>query len=319
MGLAYLYFSWSDLSNIAFDVNYALFKNTDGNLMYPNPSSKFVHGTDHVVLFEFLGRILGKALYENITIQPQFAHLFLSFLRGDHTYLHLLTDLSTIDPQLYGNLMFLKSYDGDVSDLCLTFTVADDDFGVSEVPLVANGENIEVTNENKRRYVYLVAKHHVSDRIKEQSDAFCKGLWDVIERPWLRLFNEPELQVLISGASDGKIDVSDMKSNTRYTGGYTMVDRNIIRFWSVVNTFTPKNQADLLRFVTSCERPPPLGFASMNPPFTIQRVGIMTDAEKLPTASTCFNTLKLPTYSSEKVLREKLMYAIESGAGFELT
>lgn len=287
--------------------------------MYPNPSSKFVHGTDHVVLFEFLGRILGKALYENITIQPQFAHLFLSFLRGDHTYLHLLTDLGTIDPQLYGNLMFLKSYDGDVSDLCLTFTVANDDFGVSEVPLVANGENIEVTNENKRRYVYLVAKHHVSDRIKEQSDAFCKGLWDVIERPWLRLFNEPELQVLISGSSDGKIDVYDMKSNTRYTGGYTIFDRNIVRFWSVLNTFTPKNQADLLRFVTSCERPPPLGFASMNPPFTIQRVGIMTDAEKLPTASTCFNTLKLPTYSSEKVLREKLMYAIESGAGFELT
>ncbi|KAL3776550.1 hypothetical protein ACHAW5_008712 [Stephanodiscus triporus] len=146
---------------------------------------------------------------------------------GDHSYLHLLTDLSTIDPQLYGNLMFLKTYDGDVSDLCLTFTVANDDFGVSEVPLIANGADIEVTNENKRRYIYLVAKHHVSDRIKEQSDAFTRGLWDVIERPWLRLFNEPELQVLISGASDGKIDVSDMKSNTRYTGGYTMLDRNI--------------------------------------------------------------------------------------------
>lgn len=122
-------------------------------------------------------------------------------------------------------------------------------------------------------------------------------LWEVIDRSWLRLFNEPELQVLISGASDGKIDVSDMKSNARYTGGYSMVDRNIIRFWSCVSSFTPKQQADLLRFVTSCERPPPLGFASMNPPFTIQRVGIMRDGEKLPTASTCFNTLKLPTYS----------------------
>lgn len=203
-----------------------------------------------------------------------------------------------------------------MSDLCLTFTVANDDFGVSEVELIANGADIEVTKENKRRYIYLVAKHHVSDRIKEQSDAFTRGLWDVIERPWLRLFNEPELQVLISGASDGKIDVPDMKSNTRYTGGYTMLDRNIVRFWSVVSSFSPKNQADLLRFVTSCERPPPLGFASMNPPFTIQRVGI---SEKLPTASTCFNTLKLPTYSSEKVLREKLIYAIGSNAGFELT
>ena len=53
------------------------------------------------------------------------------------------------------------------------FTVANDDFGVSKVPLIADGANIEVTNEKKCRYVYLVAKHHVSDRIKEQSDSFC--------------------------------------------------------------------------------------------------------------------------------------------------
>ena len=49
--------------------------------------------------------------------------------------------------------MFLKTYTGDVSDLCLTFTVANDDFGVNEVPLIANGANVEVTNENKRRYI----------------------------------------------------------------------------------------------------------------------------------------------------------------------
>jgi len=125
--------------------------------------------------------------------------------------------------------------------------------------------------------------------------------------------------VLISGPSDGKIDVADMKANTRYTGGYSSFDRNMNRFWSVVSSFDTKLQADLLRFVTSCERPPPLGFASMNPPFTVQRVGIMRDGEKLPSASTCFNILKLPTYSSEKVLRERLLYAIQSGAGFELS
>eukprot|EP00956_Cyclotella_meneghiniana_P027192 scaffold60450_cov51-Cyclotella_meneghiniana.AAC.1 len=267
---------WTDLSNIAFDPNYALFRVTE----------------------------------------------------GDHQYLHLLTDLSTIDPQLYNNLMFLKTYDGDVSDLCLTFTVANDDFGVSEEPLIANGANVEYETELMPHLsehllhistIDLVAKHHVCDRIKEQSDAFTRGLWEVIDRNWLRIFNEPELQVLISGPSDGKIDVADMKSNARYTGGYSMVDRNIIRFWSAVSSFTPKQQADLLRFVTSCERPPPLGFASMNPPFTIQRVGIMRDGEKLPTASTCFNTLKLPTYSSEKVMKERLLYAIQAGAGFELT
>jgi ubiquitin-protein ligase E3 C len=57
----------------------------------------------------------------------------------------------------------------------------------------------------------------------------------------------------------------------------------------------------------------------MNPHFTIQRVSINRDDEKLPTSSTCFNVLKLPTYSSEKVMKEKLLYSIQSGSGFELT
>jgi ubiquitin-protein ligase E3 C len=108
----------------------------------------------HVVLFEFLGRILGKALYEDITISPQFSHFFLSFLRGDYNYLHMLPDLSSVDKQLYNNLMFLKTYDGDAEDLCLTFSVAVDDFGGNrEIPLIPNGANKEVTNANKQHYI----------------------------------------------------------------------------------------------------------------------------------------------------------------------
>lgn len=313
---------WTDLCAVAFNPNYALFRVTEGagNCMYPNPSSVAAHGSDHITLFEFLGRILGKALYEGITIHPRFAHFFLSFLRGDYNYLHMLPDLSTVDAQLYNNLMFLKNFDGDAQDLCLSFTVTVNDFGgTTEIPLIPNGNNVDVTNSNKHRYIGLVAKYYVVDRVKEQSEAFVRGLWEVIDRSWLRIFNEPELQVLISGASDGEIDVEDMRAHTRYTGGFTGIDRTVMRFWNVMKGFDCKQQGDLLRFVTSCERPPPLGFASMNPPFTIQRVGIMRDGDKLPSASTCFNTLKLPTYSSEKVLRERLLYAIQSGAGFELT
>ena len=40
---------------------------------------------------------------------------------------------------------------------------------------------------------------------------------------------------------------------------------------------------------------------------------------RLPTSSTCMNLLKLPKYTSKKMLREKLLYAIEAAAGFELS
>ena len=173
--------------------------------------------------------------------------------------------------------------------------------------------------EHDHLSVGLVTKYYVVDRVKEQSEAFTQGLWEVIDKSWLHIFNEPELQVLISGASDGKIDMEDMRAHTQYAGGFTSIDRNVTRFWSVFSGMTSKHQANLLRFVTSCERPPPLGFASLTPPFTIQRVGIIRDGDKLPSASTCFNILKLPTYSSEKVMKDRLIYAIESGAGFELS
>jgi hypothetical protein len=121
--------------------------------MYPNPSSRAAHGEDSIVLFEFLGRILGKALYEGITIKPQFAHFFLSFLRG-YNFFHMLPDVSTIDKTLYNNLMFLKTYEGNAEDLCLSFTIANDDFGTNEeIELIPNGANIDVTDTNKHRYI----------------------------------------------------------------------------------------------------------------------------------------------------------------------
>lgn len=174
-------------------------------------------------MFEFLGRILGKALYEGITIKPQFAHFFLSFLRGEYNFLNIVEDLTTLDSTLYNNLMFLvrssllncriscglyfnhlcimiiscdcppyrigssiwyhplvmyaelihffvhtlytnnhltsslptqKTYDGDARDLCLTFTVSTDHFGVNkEIPLIPNGADMEVTNANKHHYI----------------------------------------------------------------------------------------------------------------------------------------------------------------------
>lgn len=57
-------------------------------------------------------------------------------------------------------------------------------------------------------------------------------------------------------------------------------------------------------------------FQELDPPFCIQHAG---SVDRLPTSSTCMNLLKLPEFADEKKLREKLLYAIQSGAGFELS
>jgi len=53
------------------------------------------------------------------------------------------------------------------------------------------------------------------------------------------------------------------------------------------------------------------------PAFCVHHGG--DEADRLPSASTCMNLLKLPEFQDEETLRNKLTYAIESGAGFELS
>lgn len=54
----------------------------------------------------------------------------------------------------------------------------------------------------------------------------------------------------------------------------------------------------------------------------LQMAGSMLDeraTERLPTAATCMNVLKLPPYRTAQQTRDKLLYAIDCGAGFQLS
>ena len=305
---------WTELSTVAFDPNYGLWALTPNtNLMYPSSTSHYIH-TNSFELYEFLGRILGKAMYESIVVQPNFTHFFLQKLLGR---VSTLADLRVLDEELFRNLMFLKTYDGNAADLMLSFSLTEDVFGQQqEIDLIPNGRNIDVTNDNKVSYVYQMANYRLNVKIKRQCDAFLVGLRDVIPVKWLRMFSEREMQWLISG-SDQPIDLTDLRNHSVYVGGYTSISGGIRKFWKVVEKFNPVERRQLLRFVTSCERAPPLGFTALTPPFQIQWVGGAPN--KLPSSSTCFNTLKLPSYGSESVLREKLLMSIQSNAGFDLS
>ena len=181
-----------------------------------------------------------------------------------------MSDLHSLDEELFRNLMFLKTFTGNAEDLMLSFSITENVLGVtSEIDLCPNGSNIDVTSSNKLRYVYQMANYRLNVKIKHQCDAFLRGLRDIIPVDWLRMFSERELQWLISG-SDQPIDLIDLRQHCQYAGGYNGLSGGIRRFWSVVGTFSANEKRQLLRFVTSCERAPPLGFQALHPPFQIQ-------------------------------------------------
>ena len=49
--------------------------------LFPNPAAPVV-AEDYLFHFEFLGRVLGKAVFEDILVEPQFSPVFLNKLLG---------------------------------------------------------------------------------------------------------------------------------------------------------------------------------------------------------------------------------------------
>jgi len=259
---------------------------------------------------------LGKALYENMLVELPLASFFLTKLLSRHSGKVDIHHLESLDPVMYRNLLYLKHYDGDVSELGLDFTVANNVLGETHVEeLKADGINTPVTKMNRIKYIHLMADYKLNRQIQAQCEAFRLGLSNLINLEWLHMFDAKELQVLISGASV-PVDLQDLKTHTTYSGGYT-IDHPVIKsFWKIVENMTDRQRKQLLKFVTSCSRPPLLGFKELYPAFCIQNAG---SEDRLPTASTCMNLLKLPEFHDENILRTKLLYAIESCSGFELS
>ncbi|KAH8403751.1 hypothetical protein KR215_002236 [Drosophila sulfurigaster] len=304
----------SELIKTAFDPNRGFFMVTTDNKLYPNPNVADLFG-DFEKHYYFIGRIVGKAIYENLLVELPLAEFFLTKLAGKYSDVDI-HQLASLDPELYRNLLYLKDYTGDVSELNLDFTVASSSFGQTQiVELKPQGQSTPVTNSNRIEYLQLIANYKLNVQIKSHCKAFRKGLSNVLPIEWLYMFSNKELQILISGA-EIPIDLEDLKKHCKYGGEYTPEHPSIVAFWTAVEGFDDLQRRQLLKFVTSCSRPPLLGFKDLDPPFFIQNAG---DMERLPTASTCTNLLKLPPFNSVDQMREKLLYAIQSGVGFELS
>ncbi|CAF1511697.1 unnamed protein product, partial [Adineta steineri] len=182
------------------------------------------------------------------------------------------------------------------------------------IELKPNGRNIAVTDENRIEYIHLVANYKLNKQITEQVFKFRQGLGDVINLEWLRMFDANELRILISGAP-GEIDVNDWRNHSQYRAPYNKEHPVIQAFWRCVHEFPDEQKRKLLKFTTSCSRPPLFGFKELYPEFCIQSAG--SEIDRLPTSNTCINLLKLPEYNDENMLKEKLLYAIQAAAGFE--
>ncbi|KAI9777319.1 MAG: hypothetical protein M1839_008927 [Geoglossum umbratile] len=301
------------LSRQMFNPDYALFTPvaSDRTTFHPNRLSGV--NTEHLSFFKFIGRIIGKALYEGRVLDCHFSRAVYKRILGKPVS---IKDMETLDLDYYKSLVWML--ENDIADIITeTFSVDTDAFGESQtINLIPNGSNIPVTEENKHEYVRLVVEYRLTGSVQEQLEHFLKGFHDIVPAELISIFDEQELELLISGLPD--VDVDDWKNNTEYHN-YSASSPQIQWFWRAVRSFDKEERAKLLQFVTGTSKVPLNGFKELEGMNGFSRFNIHRDygnKDRLPSSHTCFNQLDLPEYESYESLRQLLYTAITAGSEY---
>ena len=160
------------LSRQMFNPDYALFipVASDRTTFHPNKLSEV--NEEHLMFFKFIGRIIGKALYEGRALDCHFSRAVYKRILGKTVS---IKDMETLDLDYYKSLLWML--ENDITEIITeTFSVETDDFGVTEVvDLTENGRNIPVTEENKHEYVQLVVEYRLTGSVQAQLEMFLQG------------------------------------------------------------------------------------------------------------------------------------------------
>ncbi|KAH0589501.1 hypothetical protein H2248_005243 [Termitomyces sp. 'cryptogamus'] len=301
------------LARQMFDPNNALFQPCAADKLTYQPNKNSWVNPEHLSFFKFVGRVIGKAIYDGRLLDAYFARsLYRQLLGKPVDY----KDVEWVDPEYYNSLCWILENDPTVLDL--TFSVEADEFGINRiVPLKGGGESISVTQENKREFVQLSAQYRLYSSIEKQIESLSSGFYEIIPKDLITIFNEKELELLISGTPD--IDVDAWRAATEYSG-YNSSDPNIVWWWRALKSFNRDERAKVLSFATGTSRVPLGGFVELQGVQGVQRFSIHKaygESDRLPQAHTCFNQIDLPQYTSYEMLRQQLLLAInEGGEGF---
>ena len=269
-----------------FNADYALFVPvaSDRTTFHPNRLSSI--NPEHLMFFKFIGRIIGKALYEGRVLDCHFSRAVYKQIMSKQVN---LKDMETLDLEYYKSLEWMLH--NDITDIITeTFSTEVEAFGeMQTVDLIENGRNIPVTEDNKHEYIRLITEYRLTGAVEEQLKEFLRGFHDIVPAELVSIFSEQELELLISGLPD--INVDDWKNNTEYHN-YTAASPQIQWFWRAVRTFEKEEQAKLLQFVTGTSKVPLNGFKELEGMNGFSKFNIHRDygsKDRLPSSHTCFN------------------------------
>ncbi|XP_066988994.1 E3 ubiquitin-protein ligase HECTD1 isoform X6 [Macrobrachium rosenbergii] len=205
-----------------------------------------------------------------------------------------------------------------LEDLCLTMQYAapSKHFGYSAIELRSGGADQEVTLENVEDYIDLTLNWTLETGIRRQLEAFRAGFCQVFPMKKLGAFSPDELRLMLCGDQVPMWTREDILAYTEPKLGYTRDSPGFLRLVNILVGLTADERKAFLQFTTGCSSLPPGGLANLHPRLTVVRKVDAGDGS-YPSVNTCVHYLKLPDYSSENIMKERLLAATRE-KGFHL-
>ncbi|KAH9259441.1 hypothetical protein BASA81_002484 [Batrachochytrium salamandrivorans] len=199
--------------------------------------------------------------------------------------------------------------DGTDESMMMNFTCYSLDGRVIE--LVPNGTDrvLENTRQDRKEWATLAIKYKLNE-FNPQLEAIRRGLHSVVPQRMLMLFQVDELELMVCGRPI--IDLALLREMTVYAG-CTVHDAHIAHFWNVLASFTHELRSLYLKFVFGRSTlPSKEAWGAPHKISSFETRNPLDVDSLLPRSHTCYFSLDLPRYSSEEVLRRKLLFAIEN-------
>jgi hypothetical protein len=272
--------------------------------------------------FAFAGWLLAKALIRGRLVHAPLATPFFRLIcccaDGDLRASVTLRDLAQIDGALAKSWKWLLANDLEPlrrAGLLPSLSVVRAVSGEVEAEV-----EVEVSEANKEALVAEALDSLVYASRRMQLEALRRGFVSIVPSLHTLLvehtFSGDEVSQLLNGRSAEEVGVETIRNSVVFAGGYTEHSAAIVLLFRALDRFSAVQLSRLLLFCTGSAHVPLDGW---QPPLTIAMAEVAEGYEPLPRAHTCFNRLVLPNYADYAKLLEKLLFAIESCEGFQLT
>ncbi|XP_014872809.1 probable E3 ubiquitin-protein ligase HERC1 isoform X1 [Poecilia latipinna] len=263
---------------------------------------------EHMIQFKFLGILMGVAVRTKKPLDLHLAPLVWKQLCCIPLQLEDLEEVDLLYVQTLKSILHIED-SGITEDSFHEMIPLDSFVGQSAdgkmVPIIPGGGSIPLSFSNRKEYVERAVEYRLHE-IDRQVAAVREGMSWIVPVPLLSLLTARQLEQMVCGMPEICCEV--LKKVVRYRE----VDEQhalVQWFWQTLEEFSNDERVLFMRFVSGRSRLP-ANTADISQRFQIMKVDRPYDS--LPTSQTCFFQLRLPPYSSQAVMAERLRYAINN-------